>query len=112
MSVREFSAEQLEEASERIYSEAITWTKAYDVAEQIATIYGLTREDLLGKCRDAIHVEARLALYRKLRDAKWSYPMIGEFVGRHHTTIMYALGANEASMLKKTSRRQASKAAA
>lgn len=112
MSVREFSAEQLEEASERIYSEAITWTRAYDVADQIATVYGLTRAELLGKCRDAIHVEARVALYRKLREARWSYPMIGDFVGRHHTTIMYALGANEASMVRKAKKRDGAKVAA
>lgn len=37
--------------------------------------------------------DARRALMSALRDLGWSYERIGSFVGRHHSTVMWSLGA-------------------
>ncbi|MGH8748832.1 MAG: helix-turn-helix domain-containing protein [Burkholderiales bacterium] len=61
----------------------------------VAQRHGMTVDELRGRCREPKFLAARRALYRALRDAPahWSYPEIGAFVGRHHTTVMSALGA-------------------
>lgn len=48
---------------------------------------------LRGRRRD--YINARTELYRKLRAEGYSYPEIGRFVGREHSTIMHALGVTK-----------------
>jgi chromosomal replication initiation ATPase DnaA len=58
------------------------------IARQVARRFGLAVPVLLGESR-ALHVmRARKVLYRELRESGMSYPSIGAFVGRDHTTVM------------------------
>lgn len=63
------------------------------LAVNVAETHGLDLEEMLSTSRRAECVDARLEIYRELRKAGWSYPRIGKFVGRDHTTIMHALDA-------------------
>lgn len=50
----------------------------------------ITVEDVMGRSRKAHIVRARGDIIRRLRfDCKWSYPRIGAFMQRDHTTIMH-----------------------
>lgn len=50
---------------------------------------GLAPERILGSSRDAETVRARRLLAHDLRKMGYSYPEIGRFMGRHHTTIIH-----------------------
>lgn len=59
-------------------------------ASAVAKRHGLTYAQLMGPSRYSHIVRARAELYRVLRAApyRWSYPAIGAFVGRDHTTVI------------------------
>jgi hypothetical protein len=61
------------------------------LARQIADNHGVTVDDLVGKSRFHHLAVARHELYATLRQWGWSYPAIGRFVGRDHTTIISAI---------------------
>jgi chromosomal replication initiation ATPase DnaA len=66
------------------------------LAEAIAARWGLTRGAMLaptpkGSAPQGNALEARRELYAELRSRGWSYPEIGRFCGRDHTTVLYAL---------------------
>lgn len=59
--------------------------------QRVAREHGLTVTAMLdGKRLHAL--EARRDAYAALRAAGYSYPEIGSFCGRHHSTVMHALG--------------------
>lgn len=61
------------------------------VFESVAAKHGLTAEDILGRSRKLLVVEARRDVCLRLREQGWSYPAIGRAVNRDHATIMSLL---------------------
>lgn len=56
-----------------------------------AEVYGISVTDLMSNRRKAEFTEARhAAILLAVRCTKWSYPEIGRFFDRDHTTVMYA----------------------
>jgi chromosomal replication initiation ATPase DnaA len=63
-----------------------------EAAERIALAHNVTVLDLHAKAPKYPHlVRARLSWWEHLRELGWSYPAIGRFVGRDHTTICVGL---------------------
>lgn len=58
------------------------------IARGVAKRFGLAVPVLMGESRALHVVRARKVLYRELRESGMSYPSIGRFVGRDHTTVM------------------------
>ena len=65
------------------------------LAAEIAAKHGVRVANMLGKGRFHHLVVARAELYATLRAWGWSYPAIGVFVGRDHTTVILALSSPE-----------------
>ena len=61
----------------------------YDQAAAIAACWHLTVRDMFESGTQPAPF-ARVAFYRYLRDLGWSYPRIGDLVGRNHTTVIAA----------------------
>jgi chromosomal replication initiation ATPase DnaA len=58
----------------------------------ISELSGLNAEDIIGDRRWATLIKPRHLFYACLRSiGGWSFPEIGDYVGRHHTTIMSAV---------------------
>lgn len=56
-----------------------------------ADVYGISITDLMSNRRSPEFTEARhAAMLLAGRCTKWSYPEIGRFFDRDHTTVMYA----------------------
>jgi chromosomal replication initiation ATPase DnaA len=66
---------------------------------QIALRHGLTHHDVLGRSRTAKVMVARREAYQLLRSRGQSYPQIGALFGRHHTTVMDAMGDSKKARL-------------
>jgi chromosomal replication initiation ATPase DnaA len=65
-------------------------------AQRIARSYRLSLAEMFSKSRTRPAPEARAAFYRELRELGWSYPRIGELVGKDHTSVLDAVRAHEA----------------
>lgn len=63
-------------------------TPADELASTAALLFGIERRDLLGYSRSAPVVRARQALAWALRSNGWSLEAIGDFIRRHHSTVM------------------------
>jgi chromosomal replication initiation ATPase DnaA len=61
------------------------------LAGLIGERHGTTAVGVLGRRRGPRFLEARRELYAALRAWGWSYPAIGRFVGRDHTTVLQVL---------------------
>jgi chromosomal replication initiation ATPase DnaA len=102
MSDREFTEEELSGTTEYILLPPIfTIQDATKLAERIAESIGTTVKHLLSHSRYITLVQARKELYKILRSKNWSYPDIGRFANRDHTTIMAALYPRKISEEKK-----------
>ncbi len=87
-------------ALDRAYSPQETLTTPREairliIAEEAARA-GVGVDDLLGKRRLRAIVVARYAAMRRIHSAypHKSFPEIGRIFGRHHATVMYAVGAS------------------
>jgi chromosomal replication initiator protein len=62
------------------------------VIEAVASVFGITREDLCGRSRTRdVVLPRQVAMYLMREEANVSLPQIGEVLGgRDHTTVMYA----------------------
>ncbi len=89
VSVRELTEQDL--AIGETSSTRITPVGAEHLLQEIADRHGLRPEEVLSRRRTAEVCDARLELYAALRQAGWSYPRIGTFVGRDHSTVMILL---------------------
>ncbi len=49
---------------------------------------GISREDVLGKCREVKIATGRHIMCWILRYRGWAYPRIGSIMGTHHGTVM------------------------
>lgn len=62
-----------------------------------AELFDVPTASLMGRRRVAPLLHARYALYKALRARGWSYPAIGRFIGKHHSTVL--VGARQAELL-------------
>ena len=70
---------------------------ARQIIRAAADYYGATTGAIMAKGRDAWVVKARhVAIYLIRKRLGWSYPMIGAYFGRDHSTVMYAYRKVEA----------------
>jgi chromosomal replication initiation ATPase DnaA len=59
--------------------------------------------DVMRKCNEARVVRARNEMAYLLRQSdpqKWSYPAIGRYLGKHHTTMIYAVNQHSEALQK------------
>lgn len=63
-----------------------------EVALRCAHAAHVTLEEMFSTSRTAPYVQARRAFYQELTDAGWSSVRIGQLVGRHHASILNAIG--------------------
>lgn len=89
----EFTAEQIERAHDELAYVCLRESRvdADAIAREVAARHRLTVNEMLGPSRDHEFVVARAQLYRALRQRGWSFPKIGRFVNRDHTTVLAAL---------------------
>ena len=71
----------------------------------VAAAHGLTPEQLRHD-RQRPAPAARAEVYRALRELGWSYPRIGDFFGRHHTTVMVAIYEQRPGYLERCRRKR------
>jgi chromosomal replication initiation ATPase DnaA len=72
---------------------------ANSLLEEVCLRHNVRSFDVMRKCNESRVVRARNELAYLLRQGdpqKWSYPAIGRYLGKHHTTIMYAVQQHEA----------------
>lgn len=60
-----------------------------EIVRRTAISYGLSVEDLLGRSRSKMIVRARKEAMKAVYELGFSYPEVGRFFGRDHTTVMY-----------------------
>jgi chromosomal replication initiator protein len=76
--------------------------RALRIADAVAGIYSMSRDELLGRGRSKSLAEPRQVLYyvcRTVPRPQWSYPEIGlALAGRDHTTIMSGIRNIEKSL--------------
>lgn len=62
------------------------------VIEEVASVAGITPDDITGPCRQQNHVRARQMAMLICRDyCNASFPEIGRAFNRHHTTVMHSV---------------------
>lgn len=67
------------------------------LAQQVADEHGLTLDDLTGPSRTDTIVRARQEAMAVIRaNTRFSFPQIGRFFNRDHTTVIYSVRAYEA----------------
>ena len=63
-----------------------------DITAEVAARHGLTAADIRGPARTKCIVAARHEAMAACRaEGIWSYPRIGMFFNRDHTTVLYAV---------------------
>lgn len=85
--------ERVHQAVEELKSEPETLPlhDLQQVLELVARSYGVTAGDILGHSRVSFVIRPRQVLMYLLRtDLKMSYPKIGEFLDRDHSTVTYS----------------------
>lgn len=88
MSCVEFDETHFERASVR---SLVSVRDAEAILSGIARAAGVTPGEVLAEDRHPGRVAARRELYVALRALGWSYPEIGRFVRRDHTTVIAAI---------------------
>ena len=106
-----------------LIDEVIWWHNAISQRDDGADYRAITPEHVFGVTRLRHVVLARHDCMRRIKDKRpdWSYPTIGRFFNRDHTTVMYAVGSPERRakkslqhqnwMLRDTERSRANRAA-
>ena len=69
-----------------------------EIIKLCADLFDISPEDLLSSKRRQQITHASMALYAGLRKRGWSYPRIGMFCNRDHSTIIYGVRAAEELM--------------
>lgn len=64
------------------------------IVAQVARKHRINPRDINGRSRFLAYAEARIEAMRRVKaaDEKLSYPTIGSWFDRHHTTVMSACG--------------------
>lgn len=92
MGCLEFTQEELERPS-AIAPVSLPFDPRH-IADKVAQRWGTTAKEMLGKgpyARSKHLAADRSELYADLRARGWSFPEIGRFAGRDHTTVLVAL---------------------
>ena len=66
-------------------------TRLEEKFDLFCNIFSIRKNDILGDVRSFEFVEARIAWSIHLRNLHYSYPFIGRFLKRDHTTIVHYL---------------------
>jgi chromosomal replication initiation ATPase DnaA len=69
-----------------------------ELVDKCAEIFMIPSELILGRKHRKYISPARFALYKALRMRGWTYPQIGEFLGRDHATVIYGVRRAEYMM--------------
>jgi chromosomal replication initiation ATPase DnaA len=81
--------------AQRLVCEWLSIEQGFDPSaylNEICNLFHVTPEDVLGERRHSQLVKSRHLFWACLREhGKWSYPVIGDYVGRDHTTVMVAI---------------------
>ena len=81
--------------AQRLVCEWLSIEQGFDPSAYLTEICSLFRvepEDVLGERRMQHLMKPRHLFWACLREhGKWSYPVIGDYVGRDHTTVMVAI---------------------
>jgi chromosomal replication initiation ATPase DnaA len=69
------------------------------IINEVATVYGITKADLIGPCRKPATMDARrIAMMRIRNETRLSLPAIGRIFKREHTTVLYNIRVAEQSL--------------
>lgn len=60
-----------------------------DIVKEASALFNVHPRDLMGNYRFRFVARARQALYLALRRRGWSYPQIGRFMNRDHSSVIY-----------------------
>lgn len=60
-----------------------------EVIRRVAEMFKVTPQDIVGKARHRILIDARCAVALILRERGLSYPQIGRFMDRDHSTVIH-----------------------
>jgi len=74
----------------------VTVRRVREYAREEAIRMGVKPSDIFSPCREWQVVSARWAVMRRLRADGFSLPQIGAWMGRHHTTVLHAVGSPDA----------------
>ena len=81
--------------AQKLVSEWLSIEPGFDplaYLNEICSLFGVNAEEVMGERRSAHLVKPRHLFWACLRvHGKWSYPVIGDYVGRDHTTVMSAM---------------------
>ena len=80
---------------QRLVSEWLSIEPGFDPSlylSEICELFNVEPDDVMGTRRFEQLNKPRHLFWACLREhGKWSYPAIGDYVGRDHTTVMYAI---------------------
>jgi len=65
---------------------------AGDIVRDAADMWNIMPERIFGPRRDSRTCAARWAVMAALDDLGWTSPRIGQYLNRHHTTVLHGLG--------------------
>lgn len=65
---------------------------AGDIVRDAANAWNIMPERILGPRRDSVTCAARWAVMAALDEMGWTSTRIGDYLGRHHTTVLHGLG--------------------
>lgn len=74
-----------------MFSPAPSASRIKRYAEEAAATHNVEPQDVMSATRAVAPVKARWAMWKRLSDEGFSIASIARAVGRHHTTVMYAL---------------------
>ena len=90
--------------AQRLVCEWLSIEQGFDPSAYLTEICSLFRvepEDVLGERRMQHLIKPRHLFWACLREhGKWSYPVIGDYVGRDHTTVMIAIKKVPSDLVK------------
>lgn len=66
-----------------------------EITNMCADLFGVPAAEIMGRKRLRHIVYARYALYTALRHRGWTFPQIGKFFGRHHTSVIHGVEVAE-----------------
>lgn len=73
-----------------------------EIVNHCAELFDVSADDIMSRRRIRPITQARFALYAALRQRGWSYPRIGNFMGRDHSSVL--VGVRKAEWLMERQR--------
>ena len=70
-----------------------------DIARRVADSHRLSVADIRGPCRERSYAVARQEFcFEARKQLRWSFPQIGRFLNRDHSTVIHAVTAHQDRM--------------